>query len=120
MKNSEPVRKLTLSNLFVFRSHFNHDKNIYQANATEIKNAAPVHRQNKKTTKKKKKKKKKKKQEWVTQTDQSVVFIHCYTTETCLYNLDSLKPHFYIVKLGCTWGIHYFLISTKNIESGTR
>ena len=29
-------------------------------------------------------------------------------TKTCLYNFDPLKPHFYIVKLGFTGGIHYF------------
>ena len=29
-------------------------------------------------------------------------------TKTSLYNFDPLKPHFYIVKLGLTWGIHYF------------
>ena len=36
---------------------------------------------------------------------------------TCLYNFDPLKPHFYIVKLGfigCT--LSYF--ATKNIDCG--
>ena len=31
-------------------------------------------------------------------------------TETCLYNLDPLKPHFYIVKLGFTGVYIIFLI----------
>ena len=32
-------------------------------------------------------------------------------TKTCLYNLDPLKPHFYIVKLGFTGVCIIFLIS---------
>ena len=34
-------------------------------------------------------------------------------TKTCLYNLDPLKPHFYIVKLGFTGVYIIFLISTQ-------
>ena len=34
-------------------------------------------------------------------------------TKTCLYNIDPLKPHFYIVKLGFTWVYIIFLISTQ-------
>ena len=29
-------------------------------------------------------------------------------TKSCLYNVDSIKPHFYVVKLGFTGDIHYF------------
>ena len=36
-----------------------------------------------------------------------------YITKTCLYNSDSLKPHFYIVKLGFTGVNIIFLISVK-------
>ena len=34
--------------------------------------------------------------------------------ETCLYNFDSLKPHFYIVKLGFYRVYIIFLISAQN------
>ena len=37
-------------------------------------------------------------------------------TKTCLYNLDPLKPHFYIVKLGFTGVCIIFLISAQNID----
>ena len=37
-------------------------------------------------------------------------------TKTCLYNFDTLKPHFYIVKLGFTGVYIIFLISTQNID----
>ena len=36
-------------------------------------------------------------------------------TKTCLYNIDPLKPHFYIVKLGFTL---FFLFLLKNIDCG--
>ena len=36
--------------------------------------------------------------------------------KTCLYNFDSLKPHFYIVKLGFTGVYIIFLISAQNID----
>ena len=40
-------------------------------------------------------------------------------TKTYIYNFDPLKPHFYIVKLGYTWGIHLFsLFLLKNIDCG--
>ena len=39
-------------------------------------------------------------------------------TNTCLYNFDPLKPHFYIVKLGFTGVYIIFLISAKNIDCG--
>ena len=39
-------------------------------------------------------------------------------TKTCLYNLDPLKPHFYIVKLGFTGVYIVFLISAQNIDYG--
>ena len=39
--------------------------------------------------------------------------LHDVITKTRLYNFEPLEPHFYIVKLGFTWGIHYFLISAQ-------
>ena len=39
-------------------------------------------------------------------------------TKTCPYNFDSLKPHFYIVKLGFTGVYIIFLISAQNIDCG--
>ena len=39
-------------------------------------------------------------------------------TKTCLYNIDPLKPHFYIVKLGFTGVYIIFLISAQNIDCG--
>ena len=38
--------------------------------------------------------------------------------ETCLYNVDPHKPHFYIVKLGFTGVYIIFLISAQNIDYG--
>ena len=37
-------------------------------------------------------------------------------TKTCLYNVDPLKPHFYIVKLGFTGVYINFLIFAQNID----
>ena len=37
-------------------------------------------------------------------------------TKTYLYNFDTLKPHFYIVKLGFTVVYIIFLISAQNID----
>ena len=34
-------------------------------------------------------------------------------TKTCLYNVDPLKPHFYIVKLGFTGVYNIILISAQ-------
>ena len=39
-----------------------------------------------------------------------------YITKTCLYNIDPLKPHLYIVKLGFTGVYFIFLISCQNID----
>ena len=39
-------------------------------------------------------------------------------TKTCLYNFDTLKPHFSIVKLGFTGLYIIFLISAQNIDCG--
>ena len=39
-------------------------------------------------------------------------------TKTYLYNFDSLKPHFYKVKLGFTGVYIIFLISAQNIDYG--
>ena len=39
-------------------------------------------------------------------------------TKTCLYNLDPIKPHFYIVKLGFTGVYIFFLFLLKNIHCG--
>ena len=41
-----------------------------------------------------------------------------YITKTCLYNIDPLKPHFYIVKLGFTRVYIIFLTLTQNIDCG--
>ena len=41
-----------------------------------------------------------------------------FITKTCLYNFDTLKPHFYIVKLGFTGEYIIFLISAQNIDCG--
>ena len=43
----------------------------------------------------------------------TVVNCCLYITKTCLYNIDPLKPHFYIVKLGFTGVCILSLISTK-------
>ena len=42
----------------------------------------------------------------------------CAHQETCLYNFDPLKPHFYIVKLGFTGVYIIFLFLLKNIDCG--
>ena len=39
-------------------------------------------------------------------------------TKTCLYNVDLLKPHIYIVKLGFTGVYIIFHISAQNIDCG--
>ena len=39
--------------------------------------------------------------------------MHVTSTKTCLYNVDPLKPHFYIVKLGFTGVYIIFLISAQ-------
>ena len=41
-----------------------------------------------------------------------------YITRTCLYNVDPLEPHFYIVKLGFTGVYIIFLFLLKNIDCG--
>ena len=41
-----------------------------------------------------------------------------FITKTRLYNFDSLKPHFYIAKLGFTGVNIIFLISAQNIDCG--
>ena len=38
--------------------------------------------------------------------------------KTCLHNVDPLKPHFYIVKLGFTGVYLIFLILLENIDFG--
>ena len=38
--------------------------------------------------------------------------------KTCLYNIDPIKPHFYVVKLGFTGVYIIFLISAQNIHCG--
>ena len=38
--------------------------------------------------------------------------------KTCLYNVDPLKPHFYIVKLGFTGVYIIVLIPAQNIDCG--
>ena len=39
-------------------------------------------------------------------------------TKTCVYNVEPLKPHYYIVKLGFTGVYIVFLISAQNIDCG--
>ena len=39
-------------------------------------------------------------------------------TKTCQYNIDPLKPHFYIIKLVFTGVYIRFLISAQNIDCG--
>ena len=39
-------------------------------------------------------------------------------TKTCLYDVDPLRPHFYVVKLGFTRVYIIFLISAKIIDCG--
>ena len=39
-------------------------------------------------------------------------------TKTCLYKVDPLKLHFYIVKLGFAWVYIIFHISAQNIDCG--
>ena len=39
-------------------------------------------------------------------------------TKTCLYNVDPLKPHYYIVKLGFTGVYLFFLFLFENIDCG--
>ena len=46
------------------------------------------------------------------------IFFMLNITETCLYNFDPLKPHFYIVKLGFTGVYIIFLISAQNKDCG--
>ena len=41
-----------------------------------------------------------------------------FIRKTCLYNVDPLKPHFYIVKLGFTGVYIIFLFLLKNIDCG--
>ena len=48
---------------------------------------------------------------WVTKFDGDVS--HLNITETCLYNFDPLKPHFYIGKLGFTGVYIIFLTSAE-------
>ena len=40
-----------------------------------------------------------------------------YITKTCLYNVDHLKSHFYIVKLGFT-GVYFSYFCSKKIDCG--
>ena len=45
-------------------------------------------------------------------------YIRKFITKTCLYNVDPLKPHFHIVKLGFTGVYIIFHISAQNIDCG--
>ena len=51
---------------------------------------------------------------------QNFIFIgsFAYITKTRLCNFDPFKPHFYIVKLGCTEVTLFFLFLLKNIDCG--
>ena len=44
--------------------------------------------------------------------------INLSITKTRLYNVDPLKPHFYIIKLGFTGYTIFFLFLLKNIDCG--
>ena len=49
----------------------------------------------------------------------SNIFKHIKSiTKKCLYNIDPLKPHFYIVKLGLQGYTLFFLFLLKNIDCG--
>ena len=41
---------------------------------------------------------------------------YSFITKTCLYNVDPLKPHFYIIKLGFTGVYVIFLFSAQNTD----
>ena len=43
-------------------------------------------------------------------------FKYCNITKTCLHNIDPLKPHFHIVKLGFTRVYIIFFVSAQNID----
>ena len=43
----------------------------------------------------------------------TTIFVFVDITKTCLYNVDPLKPHFYIVKLGFIGVYIIFHISTQ-------
>ena len=45
----------------------------------------------------------------INQFAQSDQCLCCLITKTCLYNIDPLKPHFYIVKLGFT-GVYIIIL----------
>ena len=47
-----------------------------------------------------------------------MITINICITKTYLYNVDPLKPHFYIVKVGFTGVYINFLISAQNIDCG--
>ena len=53
---------------------------------------------------------------WATAPNNDKSYSHI--TKTCLYNVDPLKPHFYIVKLGFTGYTLFFLFLLKNIDCG--
>ena len=47
-----------------------------------------------------------------------MLYTKVYITKTYLYNIDPLKPHFHIVKLGFTEVYIIFLISAQKIDCG--
>ena len=50
--------------------------------------------------------------------DVIIAIVRIYITKTKLYNIDPLKPHIYIVKLGFTGVYIILLISAQNIDCG--
>ena len=48
----------------------------------------------------------------------SVYCVFLFITKTSLYNIDPLKPHFYVVKLGFIGVYVIFLISGQNTDCG--
>ena len=45
-------------------------------------------------------------------------YLTSYITKTCLYNIDPLKPHFYVVTLGFTGVYIIFPLSAQKIDCG--
>ena len=51
-------------------------------------------------------------------TSKSSLYYKVIITKICLYNIDLLKPQFYIVKLGLQGYTLFFLYLLKNIDCG--
>ena len=64
------------------------------------------------------KSKKEEKKKQTKKKNRKLFIIQCVITKTYLYNVDPLKPHFYIAKLGFTGVYIIFLNSAQNIDCG--